>query len=52
MDWEGRRSDGHNRVKNLKSRLKGESIQLHVYDSLYFQALAFSQVPSGIALIE
>jgi len=25
--------------------------QLHVYDSLYSQALAFSQVPSGIALI-
>ena len=26
--------------------------QLHVYDSLYLQALAFSQVPNGIALIE
>ena len=26
--------------------------QLHVYDSLYLQGLAFSQVPSGIALIE
>jgi len=26
--------------------------QLHVYDSLYLQALAFSQVHSGIALIE
>ena len=26
--------------------------QLHVYDSMYLQTLAFSQVPSGIALIE
>jgi len=26
--------------------------QLHVYDSLYSQAIAFSQVPSGIALIK
>ena len=26
--------------------------RLHVYDSLYSHALAFSQVPSGIALIE
>jgi len=26
--------------------------QLHVYDSLYSQALAFSQIPSEIALIE